>query len=178
MWNPSSINLATDSNFNFQGIEVEDIFSFNDSVLEANNIKDDVLRTNNTSFKSYIPATVHVAVSGKTEHKYFKTYTAGIIAKWQPYMDNTLLSFSKINQGFRESNYKPLYYIHSVFNTRYYDVLPSLSYGGYSENTQIGLAISKGKKNKFIIGTHHLEDVFNGDKAEAVSLYFNIQIKF
>ena len=178
MWNTSSVTLATDSTFSFQGIEVDDIFNFNDSVLDANNIEDDIIKTKNNPFKSYIPATVILSVSGSTEFKYLKTYNAGIIAKWQPYMDNTLLSFSKINQGFRESNYKPLYYIHSVFNTRYYDVLPSLSYGGYSENTQIGLAISKGKKNKFVIGTHHLEDVFNGDKAEAVSLYFNIQIKF
>ena len=92
-WKPSSITLATDSNFNFQGIEVEDIFSFNDSLLDANNLKNDVFRTQNTSFKSYIPATIHAAVSRKIGHNYFKIYTAGVIAKWQPYMDNKTLSF-------------------------------------------------------------------------------------
>jgi hypothetical protein len=178
MWNPSSITLATDSAFNFQGVEVEDIFNFNDSVLEANNITDDVLRTNTTSFKSYIPCTVHLSVSGKTEYKYLKTYTSGIVAKWQPYMDNEPLSFTKINQGFRESNFSTLYYIHSIFNAKYSDVIPSLSYGGYSNNTNIGLALSKGKGKKITIGTHHLEDIFNGDKAKAVSLYFNIQLQF
>jgi hypothetical protein len=178
MWNPSSITLATDSNFNFQGIEVEDIFSFNDSVLEANNIKDDVLRTDNSSFKSYIPATVHMAVSGKTEHEYFKTYTVGIVAKWQPYIDNEPLSFAKIGQGLQESNFSPLYYIHSIFNARYYDVIPSLSYGGYSNDKNIGLAISKGEKHKFILGTQHLEDLLNGDKAKAVSIYLKIKLNF
>jgi len=138
MWNPSSITLATDSSFNFQGIEVEDIFNFNDSVLEANNIKDDVLKTNNASFKSYIPATVHLSVSGKTKHPIFKTYTAGIVAKWQPFSDNTPLNFSKIEQGFKESNFAPLYYIKSVVNTKYFDVVPTLSYGGYSANTNLG----------------------------------------
>ena len=177
IWNPSSITLATDSTFNFQGIEVEDIFNFNDSVLEANNIKDDILRTNNTSFKSYIPATAHLSVSGKTKYKYLKTYTAGIVAKWQPYMDNEPLSFIKINQGFKESNFSPLYYINSIFNVKRYDVIPSLSYGGYSNDANIGLALSKGKKYKFVIGTHHIEDIFNGENAKAASLYFNIQLQ-
>jgi hypothetical protein len=178
MWNPSSINLATDSNFNFQGIEVEDIFSFNDSVLEANNIKDDVLRTNNTSFKSYIPATVHVAVSGKTEHKYFKTYTAGIVAKWQPYMDNEPLSSAKIEQGFQQSNFSPMYYLQSAVKTQHMNLIPNLSYGGYSHDFNVGLAVSKGEKHKFILGTQHLEDLLNGDKATAVSVYLKIKLNF
>ena len=37
--------------------------------------------------------------------------------------------------------------------------------------------LPKGKK-KLILGTHHLEDIFNGDKAKAVSFYFNIQLQF
>ncbi len=178
MSNTSSIILATDSTFNFQGIEVEDIFNFNDSVLEANNIIDDVLRTNTASFKSYIPATIHLSVSGRTEYKYLKTYTAGVIAKWQPYMDNEPLSFAKISQGLRESNFSPFYYINSIFNATNYDVIPSISYGGYINDTNIGLAFSKGKKHKFIIGTHHLEDILNNDQAKNVSLYFNIQLHF
>jgi hypothetical protein len=174
LWNTSSIALATDSVFNFQGIEVEDIFNFNDSVLEANNITDDVIKTKNTSFKSYIPATIHLSVSREIECKYLKTYTAGIIKKWQPYLDNTVLSFAKINQGFKESNFSSLYYIHSIFNTKYCDFTPKLSYGGYSNDINIGLALSKGKKNKLVIGTHHLENIFSGEDAKTASLYFSI----
>lgn len=178
MWNTSSIKLATDSTFNFQGIEIEDIFSFNDSVLKNNNIIDDILKTNTTSFKSYIPATIHLSFSGKTQYKYLKTYTTGIVTKWQPYMDNKSLSLDKIEQGFQESNFSPLCYINSFFNAKYYDIIPNLSYGGYSADTNIGLALSKGKKNKLIIGTYHLEDIFNGDKAKATSLYLNIKLLF
>ena len=174
MWNTSSITLATDSNFSFQGIEVDDIFNFNDSVIEANNIIDDVSKTNTASFKSYIPATIHLSISGETKHKYLKTYTAGIVAKWQPYMDDEPLSFAKINQGLKESNFSPLYYIHSVLNTKYYNIIPTLSYGGYSEDGNIGLALSRGEKNKFIIGTHHLEDVFKGKESKAASIYFSL----
>jgi len=178
LWSPSSISLAIDSNFSFQGIEVEDILSFNDSVLEANNIRNDVLKTNNTSFKSYIPATFHFKVSGNSDYKYLKNYTFGIQGKWQPYLDNTPLSFSKIGQGFKESNFKTLYYTQSVFSNKFCNFIPTLSYGGYSSNTNLGLALSKGKKHNFTIGTHHLEDVLKSSSAKAVSVYFNIKFQF
>jgi len=178
MWKASSITLATDSAFKFQGIEVDDIFNFNDSVIEANNLIDDVSKTNTSSFKSYIPATIHLSVSGETEYKYLKTYTAGIVAKWQPYMDNEPLSFAKINQGFNESNFSPLYYINSFFNTKYCDVIPSLSYGGYSKDGNIGVALSKEGKYKLLLGTHHLEDILSGDDAKAVSVYFSVARQF
>jgi len=178
MWNPNSIILANDSNFNFSGIEVEDIFSFNDSMLEENNIENDVLRTNNASFKSYIPATFHFRFSGYGDYKYLKKYTVGIQGKWQPYLDNTPLSFKKIGQGFKESNFIPLYYIQSVFTAKYCDVIPTLSHGGYSSNTNLGLALSKGTKHNFTIGTHHLEDILKSIKAQAVSIYFNIKLQF
>ena len=178
IWKTSSITLATDSTFNFEGVEVEDIFNFNDSVLEANNITEDIINTNNASFKSYIPANINLSVSGKTEYKYLKNYTVGVLAKWQPYSDNTPISFAKIIQGFKESNFSPLYYLQSIFNAKYYDVITNISNGGYSNDNNIGLALSKGKKNKLTIGTHHLEDIFAGNNAKALSLYFNIQIQF
>ena len=178
MWNPNSIILANDSNFNFSGIEVEDIFSFNDSILEENNIENDILRTNNASFKSYIPATFHFRVSGYGNYKYLKNYTLGIQGKWQPYLDNTPLSFKKIGQGLKESNFIPLYYIQSVYTAKYCDFIPTLSYGGYSSDTNLGLALSIGKKHNFKIGTHHLEDVLKISRTKAVSVYFNIKLQF
>ena len=177
IWNTSSIILANDSSFQFQGIEVEDIYNFNDSILEVNNITNDIFRTKKTSFKSYIPATIHFSISGETTYKHLQNYTTGIIQKWQPYMDNEPLSFKKINQGFKESNFNTLYYIRSTFNTKYFNVIPTLSYGGYNNESNIGLALSKGNKNKLVIGTHHLEELFNGDNAKALSLYLNIQLQ-
>ncbi len=178
VWNNSSITLANDSIFKFQGVEVEDIFNFNDSLVEANNLVDNVSKTNTASFKSYIPATAHLSVSGKTKHKYLKTYTAGIVAKWQPYMDNEPLSLARINQGLKESNFSPLYYIHTIFNTKYCDLVPKLSYGGYSNDPNIGVALSKEGKYNLVVGTHHLEDILSGDDAKAVSVYFNVSRHF
>ena len=178
MWNTSSITLATDSSFNFQGVEVEDIFIFNDSVLEENNIIDNVSKTNNSSFKSYIPATIHASVTRNIKNDYFSAYTAGVIAKWQPYQDNMSLSLAKIEQGFQQSNYAPLFYLKLVKNTKYVEVLPNLSYGGYTKNTNIGLAIARGKRNRLILGTQHLEDILKNDEANELSLYLQMRIQF
>ena len=178
MWDPTSFNLATDSNFNFSGIEVENILSFSDSVIQENNINDGILNTNQVSFKSYIPANFHFRISGYSNYKYLKNYTLGIQAKWQPYLDNTPLSFAKIRQGFNESNFKNLYYIKSILNAKYCNIIPTLSYGGYSSYINLGLALSKGKKHNLTLGTHHLEDVLKKNSAKAISVYFNIKFKF
>ena len=178
MWDPTSITLAADSSFAFSGIEIEDFYSFNDSLINVNNLTEDFPSTQKGKFKSYIPATFDFKVSGCSDYKYFKSYTLGIQGKWQPYLDNIPLSFKKIGQGFIESNFIPLYYVQSVYTAKYFNVIPTLSYGGYSSDTNFGLALSKGKKHNFRIGTHHFEDVLKSSSAKAVSVYFNIKFQF
>ena len=177
-WKPTSITLAADSNFAFSGIEIDDFYSFNDSLIDVDGSTDDLPSFQKGNFKSYIPATFHFKVSGYSDYKYLKNYTLGIQGKWQPYLDNKPFSFSKIGKGFKESNFKTLYYMQSIFNIKYCDIIPSLSYGGYSSDTNLGLALSKGKKNNFTIGTHHFEDVLKSSSAKAVSVYFNIKLQF
>ena len=177
-WNPTSITLAADSNFAFSGIEIDDFYSFNDSLIDVDDSTDDFPSSKKGKFKSYIPASFHFKVSGSTDNKYLKSYTLGIQGKWQPYLDNKPLSFSKIGQGFKESNFKTLYYMQSVLSTKFCDFIPTLSYGGYSSDTNFGLALSKGKKHNFTIGTHYLEDVLKSNSAKAVSVYFNIKLQF
>jgi hypothetical protein len=178
MWDPTSITLAADSNFAFSGIEIDDFYSFNDSLIYVDDSTEDFPSSKKGKFKSYIPAAFHFKVSGNSDYKYLKNYTFGIQGKWQPYLDNTPLSIEKIEQGFKESNFKTLYYMHSVFSTKYCDVIPTLSYGGYSSDTNFGFALSKGKKHNFTIGTHHFEDVLKSNSAKAVSVYFNIKFQF
>ena len=178
MWDPTSITLAADSNFAFSGIEIDDFYSFNDSLIDVDNSTGNFPSSKKGKFKSYIPTTFHFKISGNTDYKYFKNYTLGVQGKWQPYLDNTPLSFAKIGQGFKESNFIPLFYIQSVYIAKYCDVIPTLRHGGYSADTNLGLALSKGKKHNFTLGTHHLEDVINKKKAKAVSVYFNIKLQF
>ena len=177
MWNAKSITLITDTNISFSGTEITDIMSFNDSILNDYNTIDD-LKTKNKSIKTYIPANFGFSVMKPSSLEYFETISTGFNAKWQPYSDNSPLSFAKLGQGIRESNYAPLYWVSAVSKLKYFNALPTLSYGGYSNDFNLGLALSKGEKNKLTIGTHHLEDVFSGDKAKSVSVYFNIKLQF
>jgi hypothetical protein len=177
MWNTKSITLATDSNFSFSGVKIDDIMSFNDSLLEDYNSIDEI-KTSNKSIKTYIPANFGFSVMRPSTSEYFETISVGLNVKWQPYYDNSPLSFSKIGQGIKESNYAPLYWVSAVSELKYFDALPTLSYGGYSNDFNIGLALSKGKRNKFTVGTQHLEGVFSGDKSKEVSVYFNFLLQF
>ena len=178
MWDPSSITLVTDSNFTFSGIEIEDIYSFNDSLININNSREKLPYAQKRNFKSYIPSIFHFKVSGISDYKYLKNYSLGVRGKWQPFLDDKPISLAKINQGFTESNFKTLYYIQSVFNAKYCDVIPTINYGGYSSDTNFGLALSKGIKHNLTIGTHHLEDVLKSSSSKAVSVYFNIKLQF
>ena len=178
MWNSNSVILANDSNFNFQGIEIENIYDFNDSIINESNLIDNIKKSNNSSFKSYIPATFKISISGKTDKSYLNSFNLGMILKWQPYMDNTKLSFQKIQQGLEESNYKPLFFANTVIDNITYKVLPSISYGGYSENTNVGLAFSTGERISLLVGTYHIESIFKHHNTTELSFYVNLNCKF
>jgi hypothetical protein len=151
--------------------------SFNDSLLDEYNSIDE-LRTENKSVKTYIPAKFGFSAMRLSTSEYFETISVGINLKWQPYYDNSPLSFSKIGQGISESNYAPLYWASAVSKLKYFDAQPTLSYGGYSNDFDIGLALSKGKTNRFTVGTQHLEDLLAREKAKSMSVYFNFLIQF
>ena len=184
MWNPSSISLAVDSTFSLKGIEVNNIFNFNDSLVELSNLEDDINNSNNSSFKTYIPSTINISISSNKKNRIINNYSLGIISKWQPYKDDSPISIKKISQGIRESNFSTLYYINTNFITKYCDIITSLSWGGYAKDENIGLAISKGEKYNFILGTNHLEDLIiqsffiDGNKAKSFNIYFNMKIQF
>ena len=98
-------------------------------------------------------------------------------------MDNEPISFAKIEQGFQQSNFSPLYYLQTIVKTKYMNLIPDISYGGIPvlvnrDALSFGLAIAKEKKHKFILGTQHLEDLLNDDKAKAVSIYLKIKLNF
>ena len=177
MWNRKSTILITDSSFSFSGVAITDIMSFNDSLLDEYNSVEE-LKTENKSVKTYIPANLGFSATRQSISEYFETISIGVNAKWQPYYDNSPLTFAKIGQGIRESNYAPLYWVSAVSQLKYFDALPTFCYGGYSNDLNIGLALSKGKKNRLTIGTQHLEDLFSGDKAKSMSVYFNFLLQF
>jgi len=174
MWNTKSITSSVDSSFKFNGIEIDNLLDISDTSIDGNTIIDDHILTQNSSFKSYIPADIGFYVEGKSNYKFLPKYIIGFNVRWQPFMDNLLLSYDKIKQGIDESNYSPLYYVSSIIERDKFNLKPSLSYGGYTDDYNLGLEISMERKVHLILGTKHLEDIFANDKANSMSIYFRI----
>ncbi len=176
-WNPSSIIYNTDSTFIFSGIEVENILNFNDSIIEEYTT-DDIFTMEKKDIKSYIPGKFGFTISKNINNR-IKYIAAGLNLKWQPLTFEKSESFSSlINQGIQESNYIPLIWISTIAEIKHLNIIPKISYGGYGGDLNLGTALSIGKKNNILIGTEHLEDIFNGDQSKAVSFYLQIIKQF
>ncbi len=57
-------------------------------------------------------------------------------------------------------------------------IYSSLSYGGYTNDINLGLAFSFGQKFNFTIGSTHLEDIIIRKNSNALSIYFNTSLNF
>ena len=169
-WNPSSITYSADSTFIFSGVEVDNILNFNDSILEeySNN---EIFTNENSKITSYIPGQFGFNISKNINNKKIRSYSGGINFKWQPHTTTKSTSFSDIfSNGFKESNYNPLIWSSTTYETKYLDVITIISYGGYSNDLNIGTVLKIGKKkNSLLLGTDNLEDIINGENAKALS---------
>ena len=169
-WNPSSITYSADSIFIFSGVEVDNILNFNDSILEeySNN---EIFTNENSKITSYIPGQFGFNISKNINNKKISSYSGGINFKWQPHITTKSTSFLEIfSDGFKESNYNPLIWGSTTYETKYIDVIPTISFGGYSNDLNIGTVLKIGKKkNSFLLGTDNLEDIINGENAKALS---------
>ena len=175
-WNNNSQNIYVDSAFTFNGIEVNNIFDFNDSILEISNIVDqyDNINQRNSTFKSYLCSNIGVKISKQVKNKRFGMITYGLNSKWQPYLDNKKLSFKKIRQGFKQSNYSSFYYITTEIITNKISIIPKIAYGGYNENFNFDLSLLLKRKFSFSLGTQHLEYLFSKELARGFGIYFKI----
>jgi hypothetical protein len=176
LWNNKSSNIYVDSSFTFNGIEIDNLFEFNDSILEASNIIDDYdnLVNENKRFKSYLSSDIGVRISKKVKNDKFGMITYGVNTKWQPYLDDKKLSFKKIRQGFVESNYKPFYYVETEIITKKYSLLPKIAYGGYTNNLNLNLGVKFKRKISVILGTQHLEYLFTKKNSRGFGLYIKL----
>ena len=175
-WNNNSQNIYVDSAFIFNGVEVNNIFDFNDSILEISNIVDqyDNINQRNSTFKSYLCSNIGVKISKQVKDKRFGMITYGLNSKWQPYLDNKKLSFKKIRQGFKQSNYSPFFYVTTEIITNKISIIPKIAYGGYNENFNFDLSLLFERKFSFSLGTQHLEYLFSKELARGFGIYFKI----
>lgn len=140
-WNSNSLEIAADSTFYFDGVEVDNIFDLNDSLVSGisrDSIIDNLSSTNKKT-------TYTIATTAAFNINYTKYFNK----KW------------KVNIGIYHkilANYSPLFSVNGYYyvNNKM-AVKGHVSYGGYGKfNT--GLALSKSVKNYFniFIGTNNL----------------------
>ena len=173
-WNKNSISLAADSTFTYNGINVDDIFNYNDSIFNNSITNENYINKQKESYISNIATNIGFSVKGESRNTNFNYFIFGLNSKWQPYTYKREKSLKIITDGFKQSNYKTLLYISSEINNKYCKILPQISYGGYSEDLNLGLAIKIESKISLILGTKHLEDFLNKDDRKSISLFINI----
>ena len=176
IWNNNSNNIFVDSSYVFNGVNIDNVFDFNDSILEVSNVINDYdnINEDRSSFKSYLCSNIGMKVSKKIRSDKFGFITYGVNTRWQPYEDNKKLSFRKIRQGFKESDYKPFYYVETEFFINQLSILPKIGYGGYTNNFNVDLALLLKKNISFALGTQHLEYLLNKESSYGIGFYFKI----
>ena len=176
MWSNNSNNILVDSSYIFNGVTIDNIFDFNDSILEASNIVDDYdnVSEKNSQYKSYLSSNIGFKISKQVRGNRFGLITYGMNTRWQPYIDNEKLSFNKIKQGFEESDYKPYYYVKTEIKFNKISILPKIGYGGYTSNLNVDMALLLKKKISFAIGTQHLEFLFDKANTYGAGIYLQI----
>ena len=176
MWSNNSNNILVDSSYIFNGVTIDNIFDFNDSILEASNIVDDYdnLSEKNSQYKSYLSSNIGFKISKQVRGNRFGLITYGMNTRWQPYIDNEKLSFNKIKQGFEESDYKPYYYVKTEIKFNKISIIPKIGYGGSTDNLNVDMALMLKKKISFAIGTQHLEFLFDKANTYGAGIYLQI----
>ena len=109
---------------------------------------------------------------------FFKKYTTGINLRWQPHRDNNNLSIDKVLQGYFESDYSPYFYIRAFKEIKYFLIMPQIAIGGYTKKFSLGITTIIGKKLPLQIGLNHLENIFKGNRSQALSVYLQISKGF
>ena len=179
-WSKSSSNIYVDSSYVFNGINIDNVFEFNDSILDlSNNIDDyDNVKEKKESYKSYLSSDIGFRISKKIKGNRFGKITYGLNTKWHPYLDNRKLSFNKIRQGFQQSDYKPYYYIKTEILTNKFSIFPKIGFGGYTNNFNLDLALLFERNISFAFGTQHLEYLFSKENSYGIGGYIKIYKAF
>lgn len=162
-WNKKSINYQTYDSYHFEGIEVDNIFDLNDSLL--NTISKDSLIENIGSIKQKQGETKLLPTSFTID------YTKYINEKWQ------------FNGGIYYkifANYFPMFYTNtSYFVTPNFITRVHLSYGGYGK-LNLGLALAYQLKNSYtlFVGSNNIDAFISSSTSFANSGFVGIKAQF
>ena len=90
-WNDKSLKYISDTTYRFEGIEIDNIFTLEDSILQLtldSSSNDYVPLFNQGSYATFLPTTLHLSLFQKKNNEWF--FTVGIIsrifANYTPYI--------------------------------------------------------------------------------------------
>ena len=163
-WNNLSATYTSDDEFHFEGIAIENLLTFNDSLMpeisKSSIVSETSITEVNQSFKSNLP--VRIQVKGTKVLADKKIYT-------------TIGIRHQLN-----SNYTPYYYLKGKFKmSEKFMAGLKLAYGGYGKfNTGIELSTVIIKQTLIVLGSSNIDALIAPSSFNGQSYYLSLQKMF
>ena len=151
-------NNYSDSNFVFSGIEITDDINISDTNFLSNTNLDKFSSESNTY--SFLPTQISFFIDSESKIQFIRSNKIGFNFLWYPTKFYEKISDVKFKDGMHKNGFAPQIYTESIIDLNYFLISPILSYGGFSDNLNIGTKLTFGKSNNFCIGSYNLESLF------------------
>ena len=167
-------NNYSDSNFVYSGIEITDDINISDTNFLSNTNLDKFRSESNTY--SFLPTRISIVIDSESKIQFIRSNKIGFNLLWYPTKFYEKISDIKFKDGIYKNGFAPQIYTESIIDLNYFLFSPILSYGGFSDNLNIGTKLTFGKSNNFYIGSNNLESLLQQRESNNVSIYLQLKL--
>ena len=167
-------NNYSDSNFVYSGIEITDDINISDTNFLSNTNLDKFSSESNTY--SFLPTQISIVIDSESKIQFIRSNKIGFNFLWYPTKFYEKISDIKFKDGMYKNGFAPQIYTESIIDLNYFLFSPILSYGGFSDNLNIGTKLTFGKSNNFCIGSYNLESLLQQRESNNVSIYLQLKL--
>lgn len=167
-------NNYSDSNFVYSGIEITDDINISDTNFLSNTNLDKFRSESNTY--SFLPTRISIVIDSESKIQFIRSNKIGFNFLWYPTKFYEKISDIKFKDGMYKNGFAPQIYTESIIDLNYFLFSPILSYGGFSDNLNIGTKLTFGKSNNFCIGSNNLESLLQQRESNNVSIYLQLKL--
>ena len=167
-------NNYSDSNFVYSGIEITDDINISDTNFLSNTNLDKFNSESNTY--SFLPTQICFVIDSESKIQFIRSNKIGFNFLWYPTKFYEKISDIKFKDGMYINGFAPQIYTESIIDLNYFLFSPILSYGGFSDNLNIGTKLTFGKSNNFCIGSNNLESLLQQRESNNVSIYLQLKL--
>ena len=167
-------NNYLDSNFVYSGIEITDDINISDTnFLSSTNL--DKFNSESITY-SFLPTQISFVIDSESKIQFIRSNKIGFNFLWYPTKFYEKISDIKFKDGMYKNGFAPQIYTESIIDLNYFLFSPILSYGGFSDNLNIGTKLTFGKSNNFCIGSYNLESLLQQRESNNVSIYLQLKL--